>query len=117
MLGLGDRGLTPIALGRAANVQVRSTCYIIITCYYCNNSRAARARALDWSAVAACWAEAGFRVKQAIFTHFYVIITSLLPVITVMMALLLHIFASLLRHYNVLNHYYLLHHYYLLLLL
>ena len=112
MLGLGDRGLTPIALGRAANVQVRSTCYIIITCYYCNNSRA-----LDWSAVAACRAVAGFRVKQAIFTHFYVIITSLLPVITVMMALLLHIFASLLRHYNVLNHYYLLHHYYLLLLL
>ena len=71
-------------------------------------------RALDWSAVAACLAKAGFLVKKAIITHFYNIITSLLPVITIMMALLLHIFASLLRHCYILIRL-LLHHYYLLL--
>ena len=31
-------------------------------------------RALDWSAKAVCWAEAGFRVKQTIINHFYVIL-------------------------------------------
>ena len=72
-------------------------------------------RALDWSAVAACRAEAGFRVNQTIITHFYVIFTSLLPVMTVIMILLLHIFTTLLRHYYVLIRM-LLHHYYLLLL-
>ena len=35
-------------------------------------------RAFDWSAEAACLAEAGFRVIQSIITH-YIIITSLLP--------------------------------------
>ena len=37
-------------------------------------------------------AEADFRVNQTIIAHFYVIITSLSPVMIVMMALLLHIF-------------------------
>ena len=72
-------------------------------------------RAHDWSAEAACQAEAGFRVNQTIITHFGVIITSLLRVMTVIMALVLHIFASLLRHYYALIRL-LLHHYYLLLL-
>ena len=51
-------------------------------------------RALDWSAEAA-FREAGFRVNQTIITNlngnFYVIIKSLLPVLTVKMVLLLHI--------------------------
>ena len=49
-------------------------------------------RVLDWSAEAACLAEADFRVNQTIIAHFYVIITSLSPVMIVIMALLLHIF-------------------------
>ena len=72
-------------------------------------------RALDWSSEVGCRAEAEFRVNQTIITHFCVIITSLLPVMTVIMALLLHIFTSLLRHYYALIHL-LLHRYYLLLL-
>ena len=47
-------------------------------------------RALDWSAEAA-FREAGFRANQTIMTNFYVIIKSLLPVLTVKMVLLLHI--------------------------
>ena len=43
--------------------------------------------------------EAWFRVNQTIITHFYVIFTSLLPVMTVIMVLLLHIFTTLFRHY------------------
>ena len=39
-------------------------------------------RALDWSTEAA-FREAGFRVNQTIITNFYVIIKSLLPVLTV----------------------------------
>ena len=69
-------------------------------------------RALDWSAEAACRAEAGFRVNQTIITHFCVIITSLVCVMTVIMALLLYIFTSLLCALIRL----LLHCYYLLLL-
>ena len=49
---------------------------------------------------AACWAEAWFRVNLMIITHFCVIITSLLPAMTAIMALLLHIFMSLLHHYH-----------------
>ena len=54
-------------------------------------------RALDWSAEAACRAQAGlpFLVNQTIITHFYVIFKSLLPVMTVIMVLLLHIFTTL----------------------
>ena len=55
-------------------------------------------RALDWSAEAACLAEAGFRVNQAFIAHFYVNITSSLPVMTEIMVLLLHIFTSSLHH-------------------
>ena len=58
--------------------------------------------ASDWSAEAACQAEAGFLVNQTIITHFYVIFTLLLPVMTVVMVLLLHSFTALLRHYYVL---------------
>ena len=42
------------------------------------------------------WAEAGFQVNQTIITHFYFIFTSLIPVMTVIMILLLHIFTTLL---------------------
>ena len=55
-------------------------------------------RAWDWLAEAACLAEAGFRVNQTILAHFYVNITSLLPVMTEIMVLLLHIFTSSLHH-------------------
>ena len=57
-------------------------------------------RALDWSVEAACQAEAWFLVTQTIITHFYVITTSLLRVMTVIMALLLHIFITSLLHIN-----------------
>ena len=59
--------------------------------------------------------EAGFRFKQPgrlLLPIFCFIITSLSPVMTVIMALLLHIFTSLLRHYYVLIRL-LLHHYFL----
>ena len=46
-------------------------------------------RALHWSAEAACRAEAGYRIDWANITHFYLIFTSLLTVMTVKMALLL----------------------------
>ena len=52
---------------------------------------------------AASSAEAGFRANQTIITHFYKIITTLLPVMKVIMALLLHIFTSLWCHYYVLS--------------
>ena len=65
-------------------------------------------RALDWSSEAGCLAEAGFPVNQTIIIQFYVIIKLLMtiitviPVMTVKMALLLQIFASALRHHYVL---------------
>ena len=67
-------------------------------------------RELDRSAEAACRAEAWFRVNQTIITHFYVIITLLLPVMTVIVAL------SLLLHYYYVFTRLFLHHYYLFLL-
>ena len=101
--------------------ELRSSNHIWLSCYafvYCSCSDAEFvrngrcSRALDWSAEAACRDEAGFRVNQTIITHFYVIFTSLLSVMTVIMVLLLHIFATLLRHYYVLIRM-VLHHYYL----
>ena len=75
-------------------------------------------RALDWSAEAACRAEAGFRVNQTIIPHFCVIITSLLRIMTgnngsVITCLYIIITSD--------GHYYalirlLFHHYYMLLL-
>ena len=52
-------------------------------------------RALDQSAEAACWVEAGFQIIQTI-TQFNVIITSLLSVITIIMSLCLHIITCIL---------------------
>ena len=60
-------------------------------------------------------AEAVFQVTQTIITHFCLIITSLISVTTVKVALLSHIFTSLLRRYYTLLRL-LLHHYCLLLL-
>ena len=58
---------------------VNESCYSFVYCS-CSNAEFVRnrrsSRALDWSAEAACRAEAGFRVNQTIITHFYVIFTS-----------------------------------------
>ena len=58
-------------------------------------------RTLDWSAEAACLPEAGIWVNTTIISHFYIVVTSLLHVMTVMMALLLYILTTLKHHYNV----------------
>ena len=81
-------------------IPLYSVATVMLDCV--GNWRCSSLRALDWSAEAACRAEAGFLVKKSIIAHFYVIITLLLPVMTVIMALLLHIFTLLLHHYCIL---------------
>ena len=60
--------------------------------------------ALGWSACAeaACLPEAWFQVNQTIIAQYYVIITSLLSLVTVIIRTLLPIIMSLLHHYYLL---------------